>query len=79
MRGADTFTEGLFTLKRLDDFVPAHHPLRAIRTMINKALADMGELFAQMYADDVKGGRSQRGTREAAAGHAVAGAVRHPL
>ena len=22
MRGADTFTEGLFTLKKLDDFVP---------------------------------------------------------
>jgi transposase len=57
MRGADTFTEGLFTLKKLDDFVPAHHPLRIIRTMVNKALAEMGELFAQMYEDDVKGGR----------------------
>lgn len=37
MRGADTFTEGLFTLKKLDDFVPANHPLRVIRTMVNKA------------------------------------------
>lgn len=46
MRGADTFTEGLFTLKKLDDFVPANHPLRVIRTMVNKALAEMGELFA---------------------------------
>jgi transposase len=57
MRGADTFTEGLFTLKKLDDFVPANHPLRIIRTMVNKALAEMGELFAQMYEDGVKGGR----------------------
>lgn len=57
MRGADTFTEGLFTLKKLDDFVPADHPLRVIRTMVNKALAEMGELFAQMYEGDTKGGR----------------------
>jgi transposase len=57
MRGADTFTEGLFTLKKLDDFVPANHPLRVIRTMVNKALAEMGDLFSQMYEDDVKGGR----------------------
>ena len=57
MRGADTFTEGLFTLKKLDDFVPANHPLRVIRTMVNKALAEMGELFAGMYEEDAKGGR----------------------
>ena len=57
MRGADTFTEGLFTLKKLDDFVPANHPLRVMRTMVNKALSEMGDLFAQMYEDDVKGGR----------------------
>lgn len=25
--------------------------------MVNKALAEMGELFAQMYAEDIKGGR----------------------
>jgi transposase len=57
MRGGDTFTEGLFTLKKLDDFVPTNHPLRVIRTMVNKALAEMGELFARMYEDEVKGGR----------------------
>lgn len=57
MRGADTFTEGLFTLKKLDDFVPAKHPLRVIRTMVNKALTEMGELFAEMYEEDAKGGR----------------------
>jgi transposase len=57
MRGADTFTEGLFTLKKLDDFVPANHPLRSIRTMVNQALTEMGELFARMYEEDIKGGR----------------------
>lgn len=57
MRGADTFTEGLFILKKLDDFVSANHPLRVIRTMVNKALAEMGELFAQMHEDDIKGDR----------------------
>ena len=61
MRGADTFTEGLFTLKKLDDFVPANHPLRVIRTMVNKALAEMGELFAGMYEEDARGGHSTLG------------------
>jgi transposase len=57
MRGADTFTEGLFTLKKRDDFVSANHPLGVIRMMVNKAPAEMGHLFAQMYEDDMKGGR----------------------
>lgn len=57
MRGADTFTESLFTMRRLDDFVPADHPLRVIREMVNKALANMDGLFTQMYAADIKGGR----------------------
>ena len=39
MRGPDTFTEGLFTMRRLDDFVPADHPMRRIRVMVNEALA----------------------------------------
>jgi transposase len=57
MRGADTFTESLFTIRRLDDFVPANHPLRRIRVMVNEALAKMDELFSRMYEADVKGGR----------------------
>ena len=36
----------------------AYHPLRVIRTMVNKALAEMGQLFVRMYEDDIKGGRS---------------------
>ena len=57
MRGADSFTEGLFTMRRLDDFVPANHPLRRIRIMANEALARMDALFSRMYEADVKGGR----------------------
>ena len=57
MRGPDSFTEGLFTLRRLDDFVPATHPLRRIRLMANETLAKMDVLFAQMYEADIKGGR----------------------
>jgi transposase len=57
MRGPDTYTEGLFTMRRLDDFVPASHPLRPIRVMVNQALAKMDGLFSRMYEADVKGGR----------------------
>ena len=57
MRGADTFTESLFTLRRLDDFVPADHPLRPIRAMVNQALHKMDGLFARMYQADIKGAR----------------------
>jgi len=57
MRGADTFTESLFTMRKLEDFVPADHPLRSIRTMANAALAKLGPLFAGMYEAEVKGGR----------------------
>ena len=57
MRGADRFTESLFTVSRLEDFIPGDHPLRPIRAMVNQALGQMDALFASMYASDVKGGR----------------------
>jgi hypothetical protein len=57
MRGADTFTENLFTLRKLEDFVPADHPLCSIRKMANAALAKMDRLFAGMYEADIKGGQ----------------------
>ena len=57
MRGADTFTESLFTMRRLEDFVPADHPLRAIRALVNEALVKMDGLFSKMYEADIKGGR----------------------
>lgn len=57
MRAADTFTESLFTVRRLDDFVPRNHPLRPVRDMVNKALKNIEPLLSGMYAADIKGGR----------------------
>ena len=57
MRGNDTFTESLFTMRRLDDFVPNNHPLRSVRTMVNAALKNIEPLLSGMYAADIKGGR----------------------
>ena len=42
MRGADTFTESSFTMRRLDDFVPKSHPLRPIRPHGQSSLGEDG-------------------------------------
>jgi transposase len=51
MRGADALQESLFTVAKLDDFVPADHPLRAIRVLVNQALTGMNARFNEIYAD----------------------------
>ena len=51
MRGADGLQESLFTVAKLDDFVPADHPLRSIRTLVNEALGRLNSLFNMIYAD----------------------------
>ena len=57
MRGADGFSEALFSTVRLEDFVPQSHPLRPIRSWLNDALAKMDASFSAMYEADIKGGR----------------------
>lgn len=57
MRGADTFTESLFTMRKLEDFVPARHPLREIRKTANAALDKLGPTLTAMYEAESKGGR----------------------
>jgi transposase len=57
MRGADSHSESLFTTVKLEDVVPANHPLRPIRTWVNEALAKMDVSFSAMYEADIKGGR----------------------
>jgi len=57
MRGADGFSESLFSTVRLEDFVPQSHPLRPIRSWLNDALAKMDAKFSAMYEADIKGGR----------------------
>ena len=57
MRGADTFTESLFTMRHLDDFVPTNHPLRSTRVVVNTALVKMDALLSIMCEADIKDGR----------------------
>lgn len=56
MRGSDSYSESRFTTVRLEDFVPASHPLRPIRTWVNDALAKMDGKFSAMYEADIQGG-----------------------
>lgn len=51
MRGSDTMPESLFTMAKLEDFVPTDHPLRAMRELVNEALNIMDALFVSMHAD----------------------------
>ena len=51
MRGSDGMQEALFTVAKLDDFVPGDHPLRSVRTLVDKALGRLSGLFNTMYAD----------------------------
>jgi transposase len=57
MRGGDNYTESLFSVVRLEEFVPANHPLRPIREWVNEALREMDPLFSRMYDPGVLGGR----------------------
>jgi transposase len=51
MRGSDGMQEALFTVAKLEDFVPSDHPLRPIRLLVNEALARLNGLFNLIYAD----------------------------
>src|SRR5438552_722459 len=51
MRGSDGMQEALFTMSKLEDFVPSDHPLRAIQVLVNEALERLNGLFNEIYAD----------------------------
>jgi transposase len=57
MRATGRYTEALFSMVRLQDFVPSNHPLRPIRAWVNEAVAKMDGQFSAMYDTDIKGGR----------------------
>ena len=57
MRASDTFTESLFTMSKLEDFIPHSHPLRPIRNMVNEALTNLEGFLTSMYAAQSQGGR----------------------
>jgi hypothetical protein len=41
----------MFTTVKLEDFVPADHPLRPIGLLVNEALNRLNGLSSAMYAD----------------------------
>ncbi|WZV76785.1 hypothetical protein AAFM48_16935 [Burkholderia pseudomallei] len=48
----DEMQERLFTTVKLEDFVPADHPLRPLRLLVNQALKRLNGLFSTIYADN---------------------------
>src|SRR5215469_3888993 len=52
MRGEDIQQSELFSYGSLEDRVPANHPLRAIRVMVDEALGEMNAGFDQIYSED---------------------------
>lgn len=63
MRGTDAMQESLFTVSKLEDFVPTDHPLRAVRLLVNEALARLNGLFDTIYADSGRDSISPQGNR----------------
>ena len=51
MRGMDETSGSLFSYVDLEDRVPARHPLRKIRQVVNDALVSLDGDFAAIYAD----------------------------
>ena len=52
MRGSDEQTGSLFSFVDLEERVPAKHPLRKIRQIVNDALAMLDGEFSRLYASE---------------------------
>jgi transposase len=52
MRGEDHRAEGFFSYLRLEQRIPADHPLRAIRELTDAALSGLSRDFDKLYARD---------------------------
>lgn len=50
MRGKDQRSDGLFSYRRLETRVPADHPLRPIRELVDEALRELSPAFSKLYA-----------------------------
>ncbi len=50
MRGDDREDTRLFSYISPEDRVPADHPLRPIRKMVDRALEELSPLFDEMYS-----------------------------
>src|SRR5487761_2678227 len=51
MRGRDARSEGLFSYVRLEDRIPADHPLRPIKALADEALGALNQRFEGVYSD----------------------------
>ena len=51
MRGEDSKQEAMFSYLSPDKRVPAEHPLRPVRAMVDTVLQEMSPRFAKLYAD----------------------------
>ena len=76
MRGSDGRAGELFAYVDLERRVPADHPLRIIRAVVNAALSELSGAFGPLYA---RLGRPSIAPREAVAGLAAAGILLDPL
>jgi transposase len=51
MRGRDARSEGLFSYVRLEERIPADHPLRPIKALADEALGALNQRFERVYSD----------------------------
>jgi transposase len=51
MRGDDDLQEGMFSYLSPEKRVPADHPLRPIRKMVDEILKELSPKFAKLYSD----------------------------
>jgi transposase len=77
-RGADGMQESLFTMAKLEDFVPKDHPLRAIQVVVNEALGPLNGLFNEIYADTGRASIAPEKLMRAAAAGVLLGQERAP-
>jgi len=52
MRGEDQRSEGFFSYVRLESRIPADHPLRAVRELVDAALRELSRSFDRLYSRD---------------------------
>jgi transposase len=52
MRGEDLQQHDLFSYGSLEERIPADHPLRPIRAMVDEALNDLDARFDEIYGED---------------------------
>src|SRR6266513_3840340 len=50
MRGKDQRSEGFFSYVRMETRIPADHPLRSIREIVDEALRKLSPAFSRLYA-----------------------------